>query len=130
MSKHKVDRPAGHRRQRYGRLWDRAKTAWPTIILRWGGLGLAAVSAAGLIQAKLQGPASASTIPAFDRLLQLPYWLFFAIGMVAVATGFSSVRMRSAGAKQKSANEASRGHLDANRDNPKQDGARSERRSP
>ncbi len=60
---------------------------WIVLVLRWGGVALAVVAAAGLIYVQLVAP-MLEEAPAETTAPLTLYWVFLVVGAVAAAVGF------------------------------------------
>ena len=60
---------------------------WLVLVLRWGGVALVVVAAAGLIYVQLVAPTLAE-VPAETTAPLILYWVLLVVGVVAAAVGF------------------------------------------
>ncbi len=74
--------------------------SWLTLVLRWGGLAVAIVSAVALIYVQLVAPAPEAGAAPSEAPVIL-YWVLLAVGVVAAVVGFAVGR-----AKPKTAQES------------------------
>ena len=66
------------------------------LVLRWGGLALAAVMAATLIVLRYAGPApEAGATPEPTAAPLTLYWVLLVVGLIAAAIGFTVRRLKS-----------------------------------